>query len=1053
MSETEKKSLDDKPHYSSEEYRQLLQNASSRQIAAQLGQWREMYINEELPKIYSETGLNHKHKVQITSPFRNEKNPSFSLTTKEGGNDFAFNDFGGSGLSGGGAVQYRYIQMFGHQPTKDDEERFIIDEALQRSYPQILTFGSTDEYGNRKVYVDPVFEHRQKQAKMLEFMADNGFLSLVTPKGFPERDYVKKVEFHLDKIQQVFPDTAQLQSTLKSILNGEEFEKTQYSEAANNALSYALTQVVLNAKSNAHLAVFTEDMKLNNLYNAVNGMIELPLHRFDKRLSPLNFEPYIRDKTHYSIGDKEYHKRFENDVNRHKDLNNLDVGEILVTNDPLHYRDMLNEHRPVALIPKGYYDQHYNNPKFLLNIDANNGKEKTAHLPLTFAMGKIFDNGSVGKVQLDIYASTLNPLELNKTLSTIKLGNHQFNQEQLNQIAQTKQFCDWYAVSLAQMPKDKSLTAYRFNSRVDDDLATLATRFYPITQPEMDNQKFRFTAFMNKIAQRAENLAAERLELSSQLANADKKNEKRLTSLGASRQYPSVAENVQNTVFSIRSSSEMLAKMFDKPSRAIEQQKIWNFFADKVESVPERAEHYVGKKPNYSPMHHTYLKANELTNNMLVQNRNTPEYAKFIQERYLDKKDSQGIAIDAKFGLGFGRGDEFNLAFKEVTGRNLYSANDNKQGHGQYFSSKENRIKGMLIERITFPVRDEYGQVVAFGARKTKDDDSAKYINSKTPDDMMAVFNKNLVFYGLYESKSAIQQKNEIIITEGYMDCISNHIAGIENAVATMGTALPAEKLHKALQYADNVKIVLDGDRAGLKAMDQTILNNVFRKQENQSLVYSPNQRISFVNLPSGLDPDEHINQYGVDDYKKRLEQAIPAEDYAIVGTYRSVFLVTKNHEPLSIEEQLRRQSDPIYQAKFKQSLNELLEDVKVAYPDVANKILQKADDLINGFNAVKGMSINDEIGKNVQDLGMIFIRPKNNEFDDPMKQLLFPSVAKMLQEQSLQEKLIVPTVKVEMEETPQLTMIEEALKQQEYIKEPTNEQKLVKQSSMKISM
>ena len=132
------------------------------------------------------------------------------------------------------------------------------------------------------------------------------------------------------------------------------------------------------------------------------------------------------------------------------------------------------------------------------------------------------------------------------------------------------------------------------------------------------------------------------------------------------------------------------------------------------------------------------------------------------------------------------------------------------------------------------------------------------------------------------------------------MDCIASHVAGVENAVATMGTGLGAEKLLKAAQYADNIKIVLDGDRAGLSAMDKSILPSVLQVKDNQPLVYSPDRKISFVNLPNGLDPDEHINKYGADDYKDKLKKAVPVEDYAIIATYRSVFLLNKNYEPLS---------------------------------------------------------------------------------------------------------------------------------------------------------
>lgn len=1034
--------------YSSEEYRQLLANASPRQLSAQLGQWRESYINEELPKIYAETGLDKKHKILITSPFRNEKNPSFSLSTKSGGNDFIFNDFGGSGLNGGGAVQFRFIQMFGHQPTKEDEEQFIINESLQRGYKQTLTFGGVDENGNKKVYVDPVQEYAQKQKILLGFMLDNGFISLKTPVGFPDKPYLKKVEFNLSEIQAVFPSPEKLQETLKSMLN-QEFEVGKFTEAENNALAFSLSQIVKQSQQNAFLAVFNEDLQFQNLYNISTGMLEMPLHKFDKKISPLNFELYMRDEQEYSIGDKSYHQRNRNSVIRYKDLNELDAGEVIVTTDITHYRDALKEDLPVVIIPKGFYEQNRNQPQFLFNLD-----DKNSYLPLSYAMSKIIENGNIGKIKLDMNFHSLPKVELEKMLNTINLGGHQFSELELNKIAQTKQMCDWYSVCLTQLPTQKSLTAYRFNNKADDDLVSFSTRFYPITSIEKERGQFRFISFMNKIAQRSETIATERMQLSEKLQTADKKEERKLLSQGASRRYAEIYQNVQQSIQAIRATGDMVQKMFDKEARSPVQQDLWALSVDESKKIPVREMAQSEKKPQYSPMHSTFIQANEKANALFSGNRNQEAYLSFIDKRKLNKLDSQGVAIDEKFGLGFGFGDEFNRAYKAVTGREIYGKSDNKQGHAQYIDQNGQK-HGMFIDRITFPVRDEFGQVVAFGARKTKDDDSAKYINSTTPDDMTAVFNKNAVFYGLYESRKAIHQTNEMIITEGYMDCIANHIAGVENAVATMGTALSAEKLHKALSYADNIKIVLDGDRAGLKAMDCTILNNIFRVKEGVPLVYSPDKSISFVNLPSGLDPDEHINQFGVEDYKKRLAHSIPAEDYALIGTYRSVFLMTKNHEPLPQDEQVRRQSDPFYQSRFKRELDELLSDVKVAYPEVASKIANKADHLIECFNAIKGMSINSEINKSIDELAMIFIRQKSQDFDNPLKQLLFPNVAKMMQQQHL-ESLVSKIEVSSKEQEPEMSLnAEHNIKQafEQSVKHEENDNKLESKPESRITM
>ena len=1034
--------------YSIEDYKQLLTNATDRQLSAQLGRWRADFVAEETPKIMAETGLAHKNRVQITSPFRNEKNPSFSMANSKDGS-FVFHDFGSSELSGAGAVQFRYIQMFGHKPTREDEERFLIDEGLNRNYEQLLLSSISEE--NNRNYKDPQKEYRLKQIKLFEFLQDNGFISLTQPQGFPEKDYIKKVEFDLNAIKQIYPNKEMLSKALAGILQSDSTD-TKFSERDNNQLAYALSSLAFNEKPVAYFAVFDEHLRVHNLHNAANGMLEIPLHKFDKGTSlvPLNFDSYLRDKAEYNIGDgsKTYHDRKHNAIVRHKELNELDKGELLVTADVYHFRDAIKEGVPAALIPRGFYDENRGQPKYVFNVENDS-------VPLSKIMSSVFSQSYIGKVQLDLnFKEHLSLGEHNVMLSNMKQDLSKLPENQVSFVLQNKQHLQWLSVALSQMPKDRDLNVYRFNTKQSNDLVSYFLNMYPVNDAQIQRKTFNFLMNLNGVTQYAQGLANKNLELSERYLASEGLEKKRLESQGAQRNYKEIYQNVVEVVNSVSSLSRVYTDMFDKDKRSTYQANLWDLSPQKTVSI-DPVIRPVGVKPQYAPPQQLLLNANQLAAEIFQTKRETKEYKDFVDSRHLKKFDSQGVRIDEKFNLGYADGDEFNQAFKQLTGRNLnvsYNSKENLQGHGQYFTH-DGEKKGMFVERITFPVKDEFGQVVAFGARRTKDDGTAKYINSKTPEETKAIFNKNQVFYGLFESKNAIQSSNEIVITEGYMDCIASHVAGVENAVATMGTGLGVEKLLKAAQYADSIKIVLDGDRAGLKAMDESVLPSVLKqKVEGLPIVYSPDKQISFVNLPYGLDPDECINQFGSDDYKKRLENSIPVEDYAIIATYRAVFLVNKNYEPLPANEQIQRQSDPIYQAQFKQQLDSLLSDVKDFYPDVASKTLIKADLIVESFNAVKGMSINSDIGKSFEQLNSIFMREQKQEFENPFKQVLFPVVAQEMQENFLKKSAEAKVEKNEIIDNSlsekALAMVREAL---EYKEE--NKQVLVNESTFKMKM
>jgi DNA primase len=130
---------------------------------------------------------------------------------------------------------------------------------------------------------------------------------------------------------------------------------------------------------------------------------------------------------------------------------------------------------------------------------------------------------------------------------------------------------------------------------------------------------------------------------------------------------------------------------------------------------------------------------------------------------------------------------------------------------------REGRVYDTFRHRLMFPITDQIGRFIAFGGRKMRDDDEPKYLNSPES----RVFNKSATLFGLAQAAKAIQVARTAVITEGYTDTIACHQAGLENVVATLGTALTREHAVILRRLCDRVVLLFDGDDAGQRAADR----------------------------------------------------------------------------------------------------------------------------------------------------------------------------------------------------------------------------------------
>lgn len=226
--------------------------------------------------------------------------------------------------------------------------------------------------------------------------------------------------------------------------------------------------------------------------------------------------------------------------------------------------------------------------------------------------------------------------------------------------------------------------------------------------------------------------------------------------------------------------------------------------------------------------------------------------------------------VIAKFRIGFAP-DNFN-ALRDLLAP---AADQETLRLSGLFSWKEqeNGTPGPLYarfrKRVTFPICNESGRVIAFTARALESGEKAgpKYMNSpETP-----LFSKGQVLFNLDKAKQAIRQYEFALLVEGQMDCISVFTAGIQNVIATSGTAFTEQQVNLLKRFTSQVIVNFDPDTAGANAAEKSI-----------ALLTEEGFTVKIVTLDGGLDPDRFIRERGVQEYMAALRSARRQSDYLI---------------------------------------------------------------------------------------------------------------------------------------------------------------------------
>ena len=242
--------------------------------------------------------------------------------------------------------------------------------------------------------------------------------------------------------------------------------------------------------------------------------------------------------------------------------------------------------------------------------------------------------------------------------------------------------------------------------------------------------------------------------------------------------------------------------------------------------------------------------------------RKAPDAINYLKGRGLTGE------IAARFGLGYAPDSwtPLQACFEHYNARELTESGlviERSSGEGQVKDRRYDRFRG----RIMFPIRNERGQVIAFGGR-VLDKSEPKYLNSpETP-----LFSKGNELYGLFEARMAIREAGYALVVEGYMDVVALSQLGFPQAVATLGTACTEMHVRKLFRHTDRIVFSFDGDAAGRNAAK--------RAMESAIRLVNDEKQVSFLFLPSEHDPDSFIREKGAEAFEAMVQGAEPLSQF-----------------------------------------------------------------------------------------------------------------------------------------------------------------------------
>ncbi|WP_225047183.1 DNA primase [Lacticaseibacillus kribbianus] len=237
-----------------------------------------------------------------------------------------------------------------------------------------------------------------------------------------------------------------------------------------------------------------------------------------------------------------------------------------------------------------------------------------------------------------------------------------------------------------------------------------------------------------------------------------------------------------------------------------------------------------------------------------------------------------------------------------------------QRASGLFVEDQEGHLYDRFVDRLMFPLRDVYGDVIGFSGRLlNKAEGTAKYLNSPET----TLFNKRDVLFNLDNAQNEFKPNGGAVLFEGFMDVISAYQAGVTTGIASMGTSLTTEQVEIIAHHTKRLTICYDGDAPGQNAAARAL-----------SLVAGhPRLDVEVCVLPEGLDPDDYIQKYGAEAFQKQVGHTVTPIGFKLTFLARDRDLTADADKLAYIDAALREvatESDPVARAVYLEQLGGL---------------------------------------------------------------------------------------------------------------------------------
>src|SRR5262249_28051358 len=233
--------------------------------------------------------------------------------------------------------------------------------------------------------------------------------------------------------------------------------------------------------------------------------------------------------------------------------------------------------------------------------------------------------------------------------------------------------------------------------------------------------------------------------------------------------------------------------------------------------------------------------------------------AAYFQQRLSSEEAASARQVLEKRKIEPAYIERFRLGYAPATGLLNHLRLQDPVTSGLFVKNDRNEVYERFRRRLMFPIWNERGKTIGFGGRTLSADAQPKYLNSpESP-----LYSKSYVLYALHMARDAAQRQGQLVVVEGYFDCLSLHQAGIENVVASCGTSVTQQQVAIMARYVPEVIMNYDPDAAGQNAMRRSI-----------DLLLAKGLRVRILKLAGGLDPDDFVRKEGAEVYRGLLAKA-----------------------------------------------------------------------------------------------------------------------------------------------------------------------------------